>query len=66
MCRQHHSFEDSSEAAVSDKIKSPVHIDQGSLLYKDYLLEFDIIRVREVHAVHGKTIFLGKVYQEFS
>lgn len=66
MCLQHHSFEVLSEEAVSDKAKSPVHIDQGSLLYKDYLLEFDVIRIREVHAVHGKTIFLGKIDQEFS
>ena len=66
MCLQRHSFEDSSEAAVSDKIKSPVHIDQGSLLYQWCLLEFDVIRIWEVHSVHDKTIFLGKVDQEFS
>ena len=55
------------EEAVSDKGKTPEHIINVRGLCNMYIrLEFNIIRGREVHTVHGKTFCLCNVDQSFS
>ena len=54
------------EEVVSDKGKTPEHVNVRGLCNIYIRLEFDIIRGREVHAVHGKTFCLCNVDQSFS